>query len=228
MQSIPPPWVEIAPENARVHRLSCYFPVAVGHRHKLTLAALFGGALFAAAVGASFDQLATALVASSTLAFHFGVFAAQARLQLYRDWRPVLAAAGLIAVHPVLFDRLQAAGAGVYGLTQPGFLKVLVHAGYGRVQTGFAIYRAVLMRQAATVGDEMGRLVDHLNTGDTLALGLDRIVVGTPLARSLQQSLGRLNAALLAQSAAADSLRDQASQLAQVIQAFRWSASAQA
>jgi methyl-accepting chemotaxis protein len=132
-----------------------------------------------------------------TLEFHFGVFATLAILLVYRDWRPVVAAAGLIAVHHVVFDRLQAGGAGVYCLTQPDFMKVMLHAGYVVVQTGFEVYMAVLMRQAAHSGEEMGRLVDHLNAGDTLALDVNRVPVSTPLALTLQRSLGRLNAAML-------------------------------
>jgi methyl-accepting chemotaxis protein len=97
----------------------------------------------------------------------------------------------------VLFDRLQAGGVGVYCMAQPDFLKVLVHAGYVVVQTGFEIYMAVLMSQAAASGEEMGRIVDHLGAGESLALDVDRLSVHTPLAKSLQQSLGRLNAALL-------------------------------
>ncbi len=135
-----------------------------------------------------------------TLEFHFGVFATLAVLLVYRDWRPVVAAAGLIAVHHVAFDRLQAAGVGVYCMTQPDFLKVMVHAGYVVVQTGFEVYMAVLMRQAAQSGEEMGRIVDHLGAGTSLALDVDRVAVTTPLALSLQRSLGRLNAAMLSVS----------------------------
>ncbi|AOG21898.1 hypothetical protein [Acidovorax sp. RAC01] len=42
--------------------------------------------------------------------FHFGVFVTLAILLVYLDWRPIVFAAALFAVHHVLFDRLQAAG----------------------------------------------------------------------------------------------------------------------
>ena len=149
-----------------------------------------------------------------TLEFHFGVFATLAVLLVYRDWRPVVAAAGLIAVHHVAFDRLQAAGVGVYCMTQPDFLKVLVHAGYVVVQTGFEVYMAVLMRQAAHSGEEMGRLVDHLGAGDSLALDVDRVAVSTPLALSLQRSLGRLNAAMLSVSRSTGNIQTASGEIA--------------
>ena len=149
-----------------------------------------------------------------TLEFHFGVFATLAVLLVYRDWRPVVAAAGLIAVHHVAFDRLQAAGVGVYCMTQPDFLKVLAHAGYVVVQTGFEVYMAGLMRQAANSGEEMGRIVDHLGVGDSLALDVDRVAVSTPLARSLQRSLGRLNAAMLSVSRSTGNIQTASGEIA--------------
>jgi methyl-accepting chemotaxis protein len=149
-----------------------------------------------------------------TLEFHFGVFATLAVLLLYRDWRPVVAAAGLIAVHHVAFDRLQAGGAGVYCLAQPDFMKVMVHAGYVVVQTGFEVYMAVLMRQAALSGEEMGRIVDHMGAGDALALDVDRVAVVTPLALSLQRSLGRLNAAMLSVSRSTGNIQTASGEIA--------------
>ncbi|MBL8350257.1 MAG: chemotaxis protein [Burkholderiaceae bacterium] len=149
-----------------------------------------------------------------TLEFHFGVFATLALLLVYRDWRPVVTAAGLIAVHHVLFDRLQAGGAGVYCLAQPDFMKVLIHAGYVVVQTGFEIYMALLMRQAADTGEELGRLVDHLGAGDALALDVDRLTVRTPLAVSLQRSLGRLNAAMLSVARSTGNIQNASDEIA--------------
>ena len=49
-----------------------------------------------------------------TIEAHFGIFALLAFIVLYCDWRPLVAAAGLIAVHHLSFAWLQATGAGVY------------------------------------------------------------------------------------------------------------------
>ena len=149
-----------------------------------------------------------------TLEFHFGVFVTLGVLLVYRDWRPIVAAAGLIAVHHVLFDRLQAAGVGVYCLATPDFLKVFLHAGYVVVQTGFEIYMAVLMRQAAQAGDELGALVGHMGSGDTLALDVDRVAVTTPLGQALRRALLRLNGALVAVSQSAGSIHTSSSEVA--------------
>ena len=149
-----------------------------------------------------------------TLEFHFGVFVTLALLVVYRDWRPIVVAAALFAVHHLLFDRLQAAGVGVYCMTQPDFLKVLVHAGYVVVQSGFGIYMALLMRQDATSGDEMGQLVAHLNASDALALDVDRVAVHTPQALGLKTALLRLNAAMLSVSHSVGNIQTASSEIA--------------
>jgi len=142
-----------------------------------------------------------------TLEFHFGVFVTLGMLLVYRDWRPIVAAAGLIAVHHIAFDRLQAAGVGVYCMAAPDFLKVVLHAVYVVVQTGFEIYMALLMRQAALAGDEMASLVDHMGSGDLLALDVDRVPVRTALGQSLRQALLRLNTAMVSVSQSAGSIQ---------------------
>lgn len=86
------------------------------------LAAAVGGALFAAGLlvwwvarGTLACRLVLAVCAMSMVALqiqlgrglvelHFGVFVLLALLLAYRDWRPIVAAAGVIAVHHLLFD----------------------------------------------------------------------------------------------------------------------------
>jgi methyl-accepting chemotaxis protein len=153
-------------------------------------------------------------ISRGTLEFHFGVFVTLALLVVYRDWRPIVAAAALFALHHLLFDRLQAAGVGVYCMTQPDFLKVMVHAGYVVVQSGFGIYVALLMRQAAHSGDEMGQLVTHLNASDALALDVDQVAVHTPQALALKTALLRLNAAMLSVSRSVGNIQTASSEIA--------------
>jgi len=149
-----------------------------------------------------------------TLEFHFGVFVTLGVLLVYRDWRPIVAAAGLIAVHHVAFDRLQAAGVGVYCMASPDFLKVFLHAGYVVVQTGFEVYMAVMMRQAARAGDEMAALVAHLGEGDRLALDVDRVEAHTRQGRALRNALLRVNGAMVAVSQSAGSIHVASSEVA--------------
>lgn len=69
-------------------------------------------------------------LAHGELEYHFGVFVTLALLLVYLDWRPIVFAAALFAVHHVLFDRLQAAGFGFYCTTEANFARILLHASY--------------------------------------------------------------------------------------------------
>lgn len=69
-------------------------------------------------------------LARGMLEFHFGVFVTLALLLVYLDWRPIVWAAALFAVHHVVFDRLQAAGVGLYCITAPDLGQVMLHALY--------------------------------------------------------------------------------------------------
>ena len=96
---------------------------------------------YASAAGALASRLVLAFVQSAFVALHiqlaqgqtelhFGVFVTLALLLVYLDWRPIVLSALVFAVHHVLFDRLQAAGFGVYCLTEASFVRTLSHAVY--------------------------------------------------------------------------------------------------
>jgi methyl-accepting chemotaxis protein len=166
-----------------------------------------GGAAWATAraTTASRIVLATCLMAMVALhiqlgrgaiEFHFGVFVALAFLLIYRDWRPVLAGAAVIAVHHVVFDRLQAAGMGVYCTVEANFVKVLIHAGYVVAQTAFEIFIALKMREDANQGKELSMLVDRLEVDGNISLDVSGLPVTTPAAVTLKAALERLNAAM--------------------------------
>jgi methyl-accepting chemotaxis protein len=101
-----------------------------------------------------------------TIEFHFGVFVTLGLLLVYLDWRPILLAAALIAVHHVVFDRMQAAGLSVYCMAEASFLKVVLHAGYVVAQTGVEIYVALwmqhLVRQSEQASIERQGVLEQL------------------------------------------------------------------
>jgi methyl-accepting chemotaxis protein len=84
-----------------------------------------------------------------TIEFHFGVFVVLGLLLMYLDWRPILMAAGLVAVEHLVTDRMQAAGIGVFCTATPSVLKVILHAAYVILQTSAEIYMAVWLSRAA-------------------------------------------------------------------------------
>jgi methyl-accepting chemotaxis protein len=194
---------------------STVLAVALGvHYDQLGLALAVGlplCALGAAAVFSAPGQVLTRLLLAATLMAsvglhiqlargqyeaHFGVFVVLAFMLIYRDWRPVVMAAAVIAVHHVLFDRLQAAGLGTYCLTEPDFMRVMVHAGYVVVQTGFEVYMALLMRQAADQGTELSLLVEHVQASGRVALDVHDLSADSRAGRELKTALMSLHETL--------------------------------
>ncbi|MET0350219.1 MAG: methyl-accepting chemotaxis protein [Rhizobacter sp.] len=127
---------------------------------------------------------------------HFGVFVTLAFLLLYRDWKPLVIGAGAIALHHIAFDRLQALGFPVYCTTEPDFLRVLAHAGYVVVQTGFEIVIGERMRRDAVQGHELNRIVTRLQQGDRLALDTSSTRATSAAALMLQSAIARMSGAI--------------------------------
>lgn len=92
-------------------------------------------------------------------------------LLMYRDWRVLLFAAGLFAVHHVLFDRLQAMALGAYCTPAPDFLRIVLHAVYVVIQTGVEIFLAVRLRHAAVEAAELLAIVGRIDQGSEQIVG---------------------------------------------------------
>jgi methyl-accepting chemotaxis protein len=131
-------------------------------------------------------------LAHGELEYHFGVFVTLALLLVYQDWRPILMAAGLFAVHHVMFDRLQAAGFGFYCLTEANFGRVMLHAGYVVIQTSLELALAIGMARRARQGRELTQLVEAVNQPDGIVLDVSEARVSTPGALALQAALQRM------------------------------------
>lgn len=125
-------------------------------------------------------------VARGMLEFHFGVFVLLGMLLVYRDWRPVLLAAALFAVHHILFDRLQAMGYGFYCLAMPNIYIVFLHALYVIAQTSIELILAFRLRKSTLESAELRVLTQSFDSGDSVCLDL---TVTTKAARVLQSAL---------------------------------------
>ena len=185
-----------------------YYEPTAGVVGALLLSGVAAG-VYASARGTLFSSLVLTTVqvalvalhiqlAHGELEYHFGVFVTLALLLVYLDWKPILLAAGLFAVHHVLFDRLQAAGFGFYCLNEANFGRILLHAGYVVVQTALELLLVVSMARTARQGDELSNLVSRVDQSDGIALDVTGLAVSTPLAQSLQSALQRMHAAVLA------------------------------
>jgi methyl-accepting chemotaxis protein len=134
---------------------------------------LAAAALFTAARGSRFNSVAFPLLLVATVAAqiqltagraesHFGVFVVLAYTLVYRHWLPIVTAAAAIAIHHVLFDRLQAAGFPVACFGRPDFLGVLELLGFVASQTGFSLLMAHHMRQESQLAEELDRITTGL------------------------------------------------------------------
>ena len=160
---------------------------------------LFGGTL-ASRLTIAFVQVALIALqiqlARGEIELHFGVFVTLALLMVWRDWRVVVFAAALFAVHHVLFDRLQAAGLGFYCTTRPDFARIVLHAFYVVLQTGVEVVLCVRMQRMAAEAQELSKLVRAMNQADGIALDVNGIPVRMAQPRALAETVARIGQAV--------------------------------
>jgi len=155
-------------------------------------------------------------VARGTAELHFGVFVSLAFLLAYRDWRPIVVAAGTIAAHHVVFNQLQAMGYGAICFAEPSWVAVALHASYVVVQSVLQVMMAVRLAHDARLGAELARVTESMRAGgERLRLDLGAIRVDTPLGRNLHDALMRIGSTLQEVAAAAESVRTASVEIAQ-------------
>jgi methyl-accepting chemotaxis protein len=93
---------------------------------------------------------------------HFGIFVYLAFLLAYRDWRPIVVAAVVIAVHHLSFHYLQEWNYGVMCFTRPQLSTVFIHAAYVVVESAVLIFLATILRRAANQAAELESIVAAL------------------------------------------------------------------
>jgi len=125
---------------------------------------------------------------------HFGIFTLLAFLLYYRDWRPIVVAAGLIAVHHVAFGALQYLGTGgVYVLDGEVNVGVIVlHAAYVEFEAGVLIFMADILQREAVESAMVAELAGQISEGDFSTRGTELPQARFPLLRkvsTMRQSL---------------------------------------
>lgn len=104
---------------------------------------------------------------------HFGIFTLLAFLLYYRDWRPIVAAAGLIAAHHLGFGYLQAMNSS--GITllpgQVHLTVILVHAAYVVFEAAVLIFMAIILQREALESALVAELSGQISEGDFSARG---------------------------------------------------------
>lgn len=107
-----------------------------------------GVAPFLVAVGQMLTGALWIHLAGGRLEFHFHVFVSLALLAMYRDWRVVVLAAGMAAVDHLL--RGLVFPLSIYGSTEAQWWRVLEHAAWVVVETGFLAYFCIVTRRELT------------------------------------------------------------------------------
>ncbi len=168
------------------------------------------------AVGCAFMIFCALLIQQTrgTIEAHFGIFVLLAFLVLYCDWRPLLAAAALIAVHHLGFAWLQATGAGVYIFPQvDGIVRVLVHAAYVVVETGLLCFIAGLLKGMVEDGIAVSEFSSRVTAG-YLDYSFDaKRCEERPLLGAVARMQNELRRTLTEARTTADSLQSLASRL---------------
>ncbi len=141
------------------------------------------------------------------LEYHFGVFVAIALMLVYRHWLPVIVMAATFAVHHVMFDRLQAAGLGLFCLSKPDFAQILGHAAYVVVQTVFEVFTVMKMRRDAQLMAELNTITEVLvGTRGKVNFAAVQVPVTTRAARELSEALQSVAATVGQVHSAAESV----------------------
>ena len=153
--------------------------------------------------------------AHGMIEMHFAIFALLAFLLYYRDVWPILAAAGLIAVHHLSFNYLQVSGAPVFvfeGRTGLGI--VMVHAAFVVVET---LVLVMIARQFERELRQSEALYDGLNriTADSqnIDLGVRVAADGSTLATHFNDFMTAIGSAVSNARDAAEHLTATAAEL---------------
>ncbi|HAT1572530.1 TPA: methyl-accepting chemotaxis protein [Kluyvera cryocrescens] len=123
--------------------------------------------------------------------YHFSVFVLLSALLAWRDWRPLIMGAGVIAVHHLVFNYLQEYG--LFHITvfmHTGLHMVIMHGLYVVAQTVFLVFLAVRMEQDARSASEVAKLAAVINReSGYLTLARDAKTSRSPFARTFSLTL---------------------------------------
>ena len=106
--------------------------------------------------------------AHGMIEFHFSIFVLLAVLLYYRDWRPIVLAAAVIAVHHLWFNELQGRGYPIYVFDHGHSVAiVLLHAAFVVFETAILVYLAILLRREGVQSEEVSAFADHMTVDET-------------------------------------------------------------
>jgi len=124
---------------------------------------------------------------------HFAIFALLAFLLYYRDWRPIVLASAVVAVHHILFDILQRDGVPVFLMDHHhGLEYVAVHAAYVVFEAVILVYMAISIRIEAVESAEIAALGARLAIVDGVIDVRVPAAAGSPFARGFREFMAAI------------------------------------
>ena len=129
-------------------------------------------------LGALFMVYAALLIqqAQGMTETHFGIFVLLAFLLYYRDWRPIVVAAALIAVHHLGFYYLQVNGAPVYVFQHTHMVAmVAIHAAYVVVEAAVLVLMSLKLHQEMEEASTLAALGSRDRDEDEIDLNSARV-----------------------------------------------------
>ncbi len=129
---------------------------------------------------------------------HFSIFVLLAFLLCYRDWKVIVVAAAVIALHHLSFSYLQEWGYGVICFTKPGLDAVILHALFVVIESAVLAYLAQLLYRDAVQAGELSRRVASMTAaGDgSIDLRFDDDVPASRAGQALQSMMIELRDAI--------------------------------
>jgi methyl-accepting chemotaxis protein len=167
-------------------------------------------------MGASFMIYSALLIhqAHGMTETHFGIFALLAFLLYYRDWRPIVVAAALIAVHHVSFYLLQVNGAPVFVFQHTHMpIMVVIHAAYVVFESAILILMAVKLKQETEQTAILASLGADTNHTDEIDLDPHRVAAAGAAGQGVAAFLSSIGHALGEASVVAVAIREASSKL---------------
>jgi methyl-accepting chemotaxis protein len=145
---------------------------------------------------------------------HFAVFAFLACTIVYRDWVPVVSAAGTIALHHLSFNYFQQWGWGPICFTEPGLGTVIEHALYVVAQSAALIGLAMRARADFRAGEGLVSLSERLIAADgRIDLRVAEAASSEPATRAFAGVVARIANSLRDIRATTDSISTAASEV---------------
>lgn len=110
--------------------------------------------------------------AHGMIEMHFGFFAFLALLLYYHDWKPIVAAAGFVAVHHVGLYYFQTQGSPIYVLDtiEKGWGVLFLHAGYLVVETIVLVIMSINLHKQEVSSFDLQDTVSEISDNNELDL----------------------------------------------------------